>query len=436
MTNLDNIIIYLNEDTKRFLKIIDLPLTEGDPIGVLVTKLNQYIEEDALDEASLISDSGNHSIVVKLKGLMANITYYEVSITPYRDFNQLSGQVLLVEEVTEREVKKLIDATIIRISMNMYTLKSVEDTLKYFSTALENIIDLDYVFATIYDEERISYFINHTDATRSRRIIKSHIDNPLSQYVLKMDAPVYLDEKGIEDSGLLEYLSDYDQLPKAMIACPINRESNYKPGVVGLLFCEPVIYPELVVDSLGVVTKYLGQVTEKLKIEQQIHDLAYYDQLTGLANRNRFVMSLEEEIIDVSLTGSKMVAILFLDFSGLKKINDQYGHFVGDTLLKILAGKLKDVAEGMFYIGRLGGDEFGIFTSGSTRVEFEGIARLILDTIDEPCTIEGQSVHVTGNIGISIYREHGIHPEELIHKADEALFLAKSKGESQYYICD
>lgn len=430
-------IIYMNAYICEFLSLIDLPLAEGDPLSILVMRLNQYIaEDDMLSIKDFSAKEGERTLTIKLKGLLNNITYYEVKVRPYSKSGAYIGQMLLIVDVTQQEVKKQINNAIIKISMNLFDLKSVEKTIKYFSSVMEDIIDVDYVFATLASKDEMTYFMNYSDDTSSTKLIKTHILHPISNYISDKNKLVYLGEQGLMDAGLSDYLSDYEHSPKVLIACPIDASGGTNKGVLGLLFSEPVAYPYLIGDTLMIIAQYMSRVIEKFKVESQIHDLAYYDQLTALPNRNSFILALEQEIIKVSLSGNNLLGILFLDFSGLKRINDDYGHFVGDELLRVLARKLKDASQQSYFIGRLGGDEFGIFVSSKEKTEAFKVARTILDIIDVPCTINNQIIHITGNIGISIYKEHGIHPEELIHRADEALFEAKAKGKSQYYIMD
>lgn len=435
VTGLTGDVLYMNEFTKQFLKTIDLPLNVGDPIEMLVNRLNQYSDiDDNLTVDRLEAGNKPESFIFKIQGLFSTYTYYDVTVSPFVVGEARMGQVLTVKNVTERVVSKMIDHTIIKTSLNAYSLKTIEDALKYFSSALEEIIDIDYVFASFIYNQTITYHINHREVGHANKIIKSYTLNPIASYVLDHHHSVIMTDEEMEAEGLGHALEHYDKKPKILIACPLNKESQYANGVVGLLFTEDLAYPELIDQSLNVIVKYISQVIDRISIEEKIHNLAYYDQLTELPNRNKFIMSLEQEMINTSLTSNQMLGVLFLDFSGLKRINDEYSHFVGDQLLKILAKALMENAEGMYIIGRLGGDEFGIYATASTRLEIEGIAKLILDIVDTPHMIEGHMVHVTGNIGISIYQEHGTHPEELIHKADEALFEAKNLGKSQYYM--
>lgn len=430
-------ILYMNKSTTDFVGSMKLALAVGDPIEMLINRLNQYADvDDNLTRDKLTTDDEPVTFVFKAQGLFATYSYYEVNVCPLMVQDAKMGHLMIVKDVTERVVTKMIDNTIIKTSLNATSLKSMEDALNYFSSALEEIIDIDYVFATVVDQKPITYHINHREPSHSNKMIKSQSMSPISSYVMKECRALTMTLEELEEAGLGKELDHYDKKPELLVACPLHREGQAADGVIGLLFTEAIAYPQLVEDSLKVIVKYITQVLERITIEEQIHNLAYYDQLTHLPNRNKFIMTLEQEMINTSLTDNQILGVLFLDFSGLKRINDEYGHYVGDQLLKNLAAELIVTSEGMFVIGRLGGDEFGIFTTATTRVEIEGIARLVLETIDKPFMIEGHMVHVTGNVGISIYGEHGTHPETLIHKADEALFEAKNLGKSQYYMWD
>lgn len=424
---------YMNDEIRTFLGFTKLPMAEGDPLDVLITRLNRYLdEEEALSSEDLKCHSGVKIFTVKAKGLETNITYYEIRVEAFLEEGDYNGQVISIKDVTSREVSSQISQAIIKISMNVAEFRTVEDVLKYFSQNMEEIIDIDYVFASLVEEEATTYFINHTEHSYSTKIIKTKQLHPLSAYAMTNKGSTLLNASDFEGEGLVDILSEYDKDPACLITSTIRGYNHDTKGAIGLLFNNEVAYPELVEESLKIIAGYIGQVVERLRIETQIHDLAYYDQLTTLPNRHMFINKLKQEIINVSLSGQKLLGLLFLDFSGIKRINDEYGHYVGDLLLKQLAGALIEGSKDMYFIGRLGGDEFGIFTTGTTKCEFEGVASHILEIIDQTWLVEGHQVHVTGNIGISIYKEDSIHPEELIHKADKALAEAKSIGKSQY----
>jgi diguanylate cyclase (GGDEF)-like protein/PAS domain S-box-containing protein len=177
----------------------------------------------------------------------------------------------------------------------------------------------------------------------------------------------------------------------------------------------------------------LMRSNEELKLSgNQLRHLAYHDNLTGLPNRKQFYERMKESLEDAS-NNNKLVALLFLDLDGFKQVNDTLGHDTGDTLLKIVAQRLKGCLRGSDTVSRLGGDEFTVILPTIRKEEDAAIvAGKILASLAQPYTIEEHNIEVTVSIGISIYPLNGDSVENLITKADAAMYAAKDLGRNRY----
>jgi diguanylate cyclase (GGDEF)-like protein len=160
--------------------------------------------------------------------------------------------------------------------------------------------------------------------------------------------------------------------------------------------------------------------------------LAYYDDLTGLANRTLLQDRLGKAIADARRQ-KHTVALLFLDLDGFKDINDSLGHSVGDLLLQGVAERLKKWGREQDTIARLGGDEFLVMLTHVCDVPDAAVAaERIMDVINGGFVIQGHSLHVTCSIGVSIFPEHGEDGETLIKNADAAMYSAKHRGRNNF----
>ncbi|MBS1269927.1 MAG: putative signaling protein [Gammaproteobacteria bacterium] len=169
-------------------------------------------------------------------------------------------------------------------------------------------------------------------------------------------------------------------------------------------------------------------VTERKRAQKQLFHMAHHDNLTGLPNRLHFVAQLKQ-ILAIAKRLQKEAAVLFLDLDRFKIINDTLGHTVGDQLLVKVAERLKTVLRETDGIGRLGGDEFAITLGNLQRsTDAEQIASKILNYLAEPLTINDHEIFVTASIGISHFSDHYANPDELVKKADIAMYHAKSQG--------
>ncbi|MGE5674535.1 MAG: EAL domain-containing protein [Mycobacterium leprae] len=193
-----------------------------------------------------------------------------------------------------------------------------------------------------------------------------------------------------------------------------------------------------VADSEGRPRHFLTQIqdiTDRKRFETQLLHMANFDPLTDLFNRRRF----EEELgrhLALSMRYGTMGALLFIDLDQFKYINDSLGHQAGDLFLKGLAAMLRRRLRQTDVVARLGGDEFAILLP-ETNLEQ---ARVVADDLRRSIRqytqmVGGQLVSTTASIGIAIFPEHGQVAEDLLSRADMAMYQAKEHGRNQSYVC-
>ena len=188
-------------------------------------------------------------------------------------------------------------------------------------------------------------------------------------------------------------------------------------------------------ESGGVVGIWTD-ITDKKRTEDEIRDLAMSDPLTGLANRNRFHSDFERALADAKRLNCRL-ALLFLDLDKFKRINDELGHPAGDALLEQVASRLLSAARESNTVARLGGDEFAIIMTHLGKADApEPLASRIIEALSTPFDLAGQTVEIGTSIGISVYPDDDTNAEELVRKADSALYQAKSAGRGNFQLYD
>ncbi len=188
--------------------------------------------------------------------------------------------------------------------------------------------------------------------------------------------------------------------------------------------------------------KELNEAEEKEKraaelhiANQKIEQLAYCDFLTGLPNRVILVDRLRQAI-DLAKRIKKKIGILFLDLDGFKTINDTFGHFQGDELLKDVAARLVNLVRESDTVARMGGDEFIIMVQNlESDDDILTVANKIIDAFRQPFDLNHNEIYVTASIGISIFPEDGETHELLLKNADLAMYKAKEMGRNQSVLC-
>lgn len=189
---------------------------------------------------------------------------------------------------------------------------------------------------------------------------------------------------------------------------------------------------------------YVQDVTEKRRAEEKVRRLAYYDNLTGLPNRIHFTDHFDQAIERARRKNNKL-AILFVDLDRFKRINDNYGHSVGDDLLREVAARLSssirtsdqvsretgECIEGQ--VSRLAGDEFLVLLENLAEDrDAAKVAERILAALSAPYRIDGRELGITPCIGISLYPRDGLEREVMVRNADTAMYKAKESGGNSF----
>lgn len=171
-------------------------------------------------------------------------------------------------------------------------------------------------------------------------------------------------------------------------------------------------------------------VTERSRIERKLKHLAHYDSLTDLANRVLLREELEKALIRAE--NGDAFAVLCLDLDRFKSVNDTLGHAVGDALLKEVAQRLRDCTGQRDVVARMGGDEFTIILTDHPPTSAANVAAKIVNAISAPFRIDSHHISIGTSIGIAIAPADGMNSEQLLRRADFALYRGKSDGRGTY----
>jgi len=186
-----------------------------------------------------------------------------------------------------------------------------------------------------------------------------------------------------------------------------------------------------VIDMTGMFQGFRGvgsDVTEVRKTQERLTNLANMDVLSGLPNRGR-VRQLLGEALDGAAATNVPCAIMFLDLDGFKPVNDTFGHPKGDAVLKSVSQRLVREVSTMGDVGRIGGDEFAVvIRDAQSRRRVEELARRIIAAVAEPYFIDKAEIRIGVSIGCAFGPIDGKSVDDLIQKADLALYQAKAQG--------
>jgi diguanylate cyclase (GGDEF)-like protein/PAS domain S-box-containing protein len=201
--------------------------------------------------------------------------------------------------------------------------------------------------------------------------------------------------------------------------------------------CE--IYPELL--TISKITRnnindpyYVAVFSDITFLKKDIHKklhLAFYDPLTQLPNRNLYFDRVSQMLGAVKSDPTRIenITIMYMDLDKFKRVNDTYGHCVGDKLLKMVGKRLASIIRPSDVVARIGGDEFtALLMSVNNQLSVSKLAERIVENIEKPFIIDNHQIQVSISIGVSLFPKDATTVDLLIAKADKAMYKAKISG--------
>jgi diguanylate cyclase (GGDEF)-like protein/PAS domain S-box-containing protein len=183
------------------------------------------------------------------------------------------------------------------------------------------------------------------------------------------------------------------------------------------------------------ITHFIGissDITTVKQSEANLYRLAYYDALTGLPNRLHYYERIQQAIQNAVRQKTKL-AVMFIDLDKFKRVNDDYGHLVGDRLLVYVGERLEESVRDSDTVSRYGGDEYAVLLPDiANPSKAAAIAQRIVESLSRPFILDSREVTIGGSVGIAIYPMDGEDSDTLMKNADTAMYHAKQSDSRQY----
>lgn len=326
--------------------------------------------------------------------------YLEVSVDTVRNQEAPLGEVMVLHDVSERELLKI----------------KADDEHQLFQ-ALFDRADIGLVFCQPYTHTILlaNLGMAHILGVEDSRDLHQR---QLSEFI----EPIAMSEVMEIDSLLLQ-----EEFPEEISM----RNSDGRIRWYSLTKKEvgsPQVANQMYFDVFLAL-----DITDRIEAQQKLTHFAYYDSLTGLANRT-LLKDEADRIMAISLKQNLSMAFLMIDLDHFKDINDTLGHMVGDELLRALGDRLKAVVRPGDVLGRLGGDEFILLMNDMDEVQTTLMADKVISTISDGYVINGRELYITASVGIALFPEHGMDYNTLLRRADMAMYHVKNDGRVGSYV--
>jgi diguanylate cyclase (GGDEF)-like protein len=311
---------------------------------------------------------------------------------------------------------------------------NMDEVVHLIYEQVNRVLHPDTFYIALYDEEaselRYDIFIEGSQALPPFR---SRLDSSgVTGWVIRSRKPVFVRHWDAE----LEQLPFEANLVGAPTQSLISVPLIAKNKVVGVMSVQALEPGRFDTNHLRLLTSIAGQAAlslENARLHATVNEQAQRDPLTGVFHHGSFITRLQDAIMQADEHGAT-VALIMLDLDNFKQYNDTYGHLVGDDVLRSTVAAIQNHLKSTDVVGRWGGEEFGIVLPGVGRNQVRMIAERIRLTVarNDIKDRQGKSIpSPTVSQGVAIYPEDATDIEELIDKADSALFHAKDLGRNE-----
>jgi len=325
------------------------------------------------------------------------------------------------------------DLTLIQssITANENKINAINQRMQIFQSFDQMINSIEN---TMNEKELIKLLESLTQkfTSKGKWSIKRHSSKDIFVNYSKFNKVPLLITNTKEDRRFTE--TDYKNI-SSLIVVPIEIENNYWGAIKGYCTDKKEAFDDYDLRLLSILASLIGLILNNAMMFKKVESLAITDGLTGLYTRTYFIERLQEEI-ERAKTDSTPISVAIMDIDYFKKVNDTYGHLAGDTFLKQLSNILRRRFRSVDVLSRYGGEEFAVLMYHTTITESYKILEEVRKMVEEEkffMPIESYhpiQIKKTISIGVVELKEEQT-PDEIIKKADDALYKAKESGRNK-----
>ncbi|WLI90507.1 diguanylate cyclase [Massilia sp. R2A-15] len=336
-------------------------------------------------------------------------------------------RIAVARDVTERKRGERLRAALYAISEAAIAASSLPALFALVHQIVKELLPAPGFTIALYDQQQdlvtLSYHVDEHGVAAAPDMTAAA---PLCAHVARSGRPLLLTPQ------------NRDALPEALRAAgatvapywlgvPLASGNSTVGAIVVRSLPGAAPYTEQDQALMQFVAAQLDTAVERMQMQHQLQHMARHDALTGLPNRQLFHDRLESALARAGRSAQGF-ALLYLDLDKFKQVNDRYGHWAGDLLLKEVGVRLQHCVREADTVARLGGDEFVVLLEAvATPQDAEHVTQKILQAFERPVDIGGREVVSRPSIGVAMYPEHGDSVLQLLDYADTAMYAVKQR---------
>ena len=414
-------IVYFNT---KFLNL--LRLDNESKNNDIITFLNDKKIFNVIKEKSSISKGFSNNFE-----LFINNSLYSVN-SSFINVDKKQFDLLILEDLS-RNNAALLNECIYRISEASHYVDDLMELYNIIHKILSKIIYTEnFYIATADWDNNIVHFPYFVDKYDSKPDSKD-IGNGLTDYVLKSGESILVNPSQYNNLLSSKKINVRGSKSVDWLGIPLKIKNNQTIGaIVVQSYDKKIRFSEEDEKILTFVSDQIAMAIKRKIDTIEIENKAYYDQLTGLTNKILFNDRLDQAIHNAERNNSLM-CVMFIDLDNFKYVNDSMGHTAGDTLLKLVAKRMKKCLRKTDTVSRWGGDEFTIILPSVRSIkDISILCNRILNKELNNIVVDNQELRITASIGVAMYPQDGKELETLVKNADAAMYKAKEKGKNRF----
>ncbi len=457
---------------------LGVPLCRGQQlIGVMVVQLYDDSYHYRQRDVELLSTIAGHTVTAIDR--VSSRELLEVTVRERTRQLQNINQSLQ-REIRERTNAEKLQAALYKISEVTANNSEMAEFYRQVHQILAGLMQADNCYIALLDDEgkklSFPFYLDQFSPSAQERPLRKGF----TEYVLRVgEARLInreLSELLVQQGEVLMLVQDpqLSPLPTSWLGAPLLIEQQALGVIAVQSYDERYLYSDTELNLLKFVSQHIAvaiqrklntaqqklhqeelerkifertrelrqtnlflrlQVEERKKIEEKLFHEANHDTLTGLANRQMFMLQLRQQFTLRNRESKIRFALLFIDLDRFKLINDTMGHHAGDCFLVEVSQRLQRTVRDHDLVARLGGDEFVVLlTQLQDDADAEDVADRIIAAVKEPMLLQGQQLCSGASIGIACYKPDYQQADDILRDADAAMYQAKAMGRNRFVI--